>query len=190
MVFLLYARTVHEGLYLDDQHHVRPWSLGEVFGTFHGPFDPLGIEPVYFRPLVVVTFALDWAAWGWDPIGYHITNVALHAVAVVMVLVLLRRLGLSIWTSAAGALLFGAIPANVATAVYISERSDAMVAIFTILGALCAVRYSAAPPSDVADPAQPLLRARNRHQGGRYRHDPLRCRDLVVPPTTDASASQ
>ena len=55
IVVLLYARTANEGLYLDDHHHVRQWTWSEVLGTFHGPFDPLGLEPVYFRPLVVVT---------------------------------------------------------------------------------------------------------------------------------------
>ncbi|MET0908373.1 MAG: phospholipid carrier-dependent glycosyltransferase, partial [Ilumatobacteraceae bacterium] len=141
-VILLYVRTVGYGLYLDDQHHARPWTAREVLGTFHGPFDPLGIEPIYYRPLVVVTFAADWAVWGYRASGYHVTNIALHTIAAVAVLELLRRTGVRWWAALAGALLFAAIPANVATVVYISERSDAMVAIFTIAGMLCLHRYS------------------------------------------------
>jgi hypothetical protein len=127
-----FVRTLGYELYLDDNHHARPWTLAEVLGTFHGPFDPLGIEPPYFRPLVVVTFALDWALWGWNAWGYHLSNVILHALAAGGVFVLCRMLGLPRLAALAGGMYFAIIPANAATAVYISERSDAMVVIFSI----------------------------------------------------------
>jgi len=142
VVAIVYARTLHWGLYLDDQHHARPWTLHEVLGTFHGPFDPLGIEPVYYRPLVVVTFAADWSVWGYGTSGYHFTNIVLHALAALAVLELLRRTTVRWWAALAGAVLFAVIPANVATVVYISERSDAMVAIFTIVAMLALHRYA------------------------------------------------
>lgn len=131
-----FARTFDFGLYLDDYHHARPWNLSEVLGTFAGPFDPLGIEPVYFRPLTVVTFALDWNIWGFNSWGYHLTNVALHTGAALLLYLLLRRTALGWVCSLLGALFFLIIPLNAATAEYISERSDAMVAIFSLGGLL------------------------------------------------------
>ena len=65
-IFVVFARTFDFGLYLDDHHHARLWALSEVLSTFAGPFDPLGIEPPYFRPMVVVTFAIDWNIWGFN----------------------------------------------------------------------------------------------------------------------------
>jgi hypothetical protein len=127
-----FARTLGYGLYLDDNHHARPWTLAEVLSTFAGPFDPLGIEPPYYRPLVVVTFAVDWAIWGWNSWGYHLTNVLLHGLASAGVYVLCRALGLRLLPALAGGLYFAIIPANAATAVYVSERSDAMVVIFAL----------------------------------------------------------
>jgi hypothetical protein len=138
---VLFARTLGFGLYYDDNHHARPWGLGEVLGTFYGPFDPLGIEPPYFRPLLVVTFALDWSIWGWSPWGYHLTNVLLHAGSAALVLTLLLRMGAAPLAALAGGLYFALIPANVATAVYISERSDALVAIFTCAALCCVHAY-------------------------------------------------
>ena len=137
----VYVRTLDFGLYLDDQHHARPWTLREVLGTFHGPFDPLGIEPVYYRPLVVVTFAVDWGLWGYDATGYHLTNILLHAAACIGVLELVRRTGQRLWAAVCAAVLFAVIPANVATVVYISERSDAMVALFSIATLLAIHRF-------------------------------------------------
>ena len=141
VVLVVFWRTLHYGLYLDDQHHVRPWTLDEVLGVFHGPFDPLGIEPVYYRPLVVVSFAVDWALWGYGTTGWHATNIVLHSLAAVAVLELLRRARLGLWVATAGAVLFALIPANVATVVYISERSDAMVAIFSVIALLAVYRW-------------------------------------------------
>src|SRR5688500_17095783 len=120
--FAVFWRTLDFGLYLDDNHHARPWALAEVLSTFNGPFDPLGIEPPYFRPLPVVSFALDWALWGWGTWGYHFTNVALHALASLLLLLVLRRMRVPELPACAGALYSSVIPANVATAVYISER--------------------------------------------------------------------
>lgn len=140
-VFALFARTMHFGLYLDDHHHARPWILSEVLGTFRGPFDPLGIEPPYFRPLVVVTFAIDWNIWGFNAWGYHLTNVLLHTIAALCLYFFLRRINVSWFAAFTGALFFASIPANAATAIYISERSDAMVAIFSLCGLLSLDNY-------------------------------------------------
>jgi hypothetical protein len=141
IVLAAFARTLDFGLYLDDHHHARPWTLPEVLGTFAGPFDPLGIEPPYFRPLVVVTFALDWSIWGFNAWGYHLTNVLLHTIASLLVYFFLRRIKLSWLVALTGALFFAIIPANAATAIYISERSDAMVAIFSLCGLLSLDNY-------------------------------------------------
>ena len=42
VVAALFARTLHDGLYLDDYHLVRHWSLREVTRAFHGRFDASG----------------------------------------------------------------------------------------------------------------------------------------------------
>jgi hypothetical protein len=140
-VFAVFARTFDFGLYLDDHHHARAWGVSEVLSTFAGPFDPLGIEPPYFRPLVVVTFAIDWSIWGYNAWGYHLTNVLLHTTATLLVYFFLRRIHLSWLAALTGALFFAIIPANAATAIYISERSDAMVTIFSLCGLISLDNY-------------------------------------------------
>ena len=142
---VVHVRTLWFGLYLDDNHHARPWRLTEVLQTFAGPFDPLRIEPDYYRPLAVVTFKLDWMAWGYGTVGYHLTNLALHVVVVVLLARLLFDLTSSLAAAIAGASFFAVIPANVPTVVYISERSDSLVAIFVLIASRSALRYAARP---------------------------------------------
>src|SRR5215469_10537298 len=44
-----------------------------------------------FRPLVNLSFAFDYAAWGLSPLGFHLTSILLHAVNVALVFVLFTR---------------------------------------------------------------------------------------------------
>ena len=34
-----------------------------------------------YRPIRTVSLAVDYAVWGMDPLGFHLTNVLLHALA-------------------------------------------------------------------------------------------------------------
>src|SRR5580658_11093977 len=40
---------------------------------------PHGLTVEYFRPLVIVFFAIDRLLYGLHPAGYHLTNLLLHA---------------------------------------------------------------------------------------------------------------
>src|SRR3954452_13786193 len=41
-----------------------------------------------FRPVVNISYALDRAVWGNSPVGFHATNIALHAAAVILLFAL------------------------------------------------------------------------------------------------------
>ena len=45
-----------------------------------------------FRPLVNASYALDRWIWGYRPFGYHLTNVALHALTVILLYAWMRRI--------------------------------------------------------------------------------------------------
>jgi hypothetical protein len=112
-----------------------------VFDALHGPFDPTNYNDAYFRPLSSLSFALEWNLWGTNLWGYHLVNMALHAVAAVCVWALLRRVRVPWWAALSGAAFFVLVPSNVATVVYIAERTDAMVAIALCLGMLSLHRF-------------------------------------------------
>ena len=44
------------------------------------------------RPVVNLTYAIDWSVWGLDPFGFHLTNVLVHVVNVALVFQLAWRL--------------------------------------------------------------------------------------------------
>ncbi|MFH1996765.1 MAG: tetratricopeptide repeat protein [Candidatus Omnitrophota bacterium] len=46
----------------------------------------------HYRPMRTVTFALDHFAWGLNPLGYHLTNLALHTCNVILIYFLCLQL--------------------------------------------------------------------------------------------------
>ena len=85
----------------------------------------LGYNPS--RTLVILGFALDWALWGLDPRGYHLTNLLLHALDTWLAWRLARRV-----LPDARALLATALwalhPMAAESVAYVTGRSDAMCA--------------------------------------------------------------
>lgn len=94
-----------------------------------------------FRPLTDLTFALNHALGRLDPFGYHLVNLALHLVAVVLVhrlsLAVLRRAGAAgvEGTALAVAGVFAVHPLHAQAVSYVSQRAEILSSVL-YLGAL------------------------------------------------------
>ncbi len=88
----------------------------------------------YYRPLVFLSYALDWTTWGLNAAGFHLTNVVLHAVNTMLVYVLARRVS-DARVACVAALLFTLHPVNQEAVLWVSGRFD-LLATAWILGSL------------------------------------------------------
>jgi tetratricopeptide (TPR) repeat protein len=88
----------------------------------------------FYRPLVSLSLSLD-SALGGAPWLYHLTTLAWHALASVLVVVLARTLGLGRTASTVAGLFVALHPANTLVASAIAFRSEAMSAAL-LLGLL------------------------------------------------------
>src|SRR5512135_173285 len=52
----------------------------------------LDFHAANWHPLTWISHALDYAAWGLNPLGHHLTNIMLHAVNTFLVVILIIRL--------------------------------------------------------------------------------------------------
>ena len=98
----------------------------------------------YYRPLTVLSFWLDRHIWGQNPFGYHLTNVLLNALALVLLGLLLVRLAgrTQIWPVLLGIAVFGLHPARVESVAFISGRTDLLATVFVLLCLLSLWRYA------------------------------------------------
>jgi tetratricopeptide (TPR) repeat protein len=112
----------------------------------------------HWIPVTWLTFGLDYALWGMNAFGYHLTSVLLHAANAALFYLLgrhLLRLGLTAAAPRAitlgaivAALFFAVHPLRVESVVWVTERRDVLSALFYLLTVLAYVKACAAdgPP--------------------------------------------
>jgi hypothetical protein len=95
----------------------------------------------YYRPLLYLSYMIDYAVWGREPWGFHLSNVLFHALAVVLAYLLLLRLFRSPWLAAGAAALWGVHPISSESVAWITGRTDVMAAVFIFGTLLLYIRY-------------------------------------------------
>jgi tetratricopeptide (TPR) repeat protein len=162
ITFAVYLPSLQNGFinwddtaYVTENVQIRSfdWAfLRWIFFDFHA---------AYWHPLTWTSHALDYAIWGLNPFGHHLTNNILHAInsclAVVLIITVMKirsrrtsekeRSGFltqrTIWiTGAVTGLLFGLHPLHVESAVWVAERKDLLCALFFLLTLLMYVKYA------------------------------------------------
>src|SRR5438309_986795 len=106
----------------------------------------------HYIPLTWMTFGLDYLLWGMNPLGYHLTNLLLHAAnAVVFFFVVLRILTRALpnpsergealaVSSGVAALVFAIHPLRVESVAWATERRDVLSGLFYLVAILLYLR--------------------------------------------------
>jgi hypothetical protein len=162
VTFLVYLAALRndfinwdDGPYVYENPHIR--SLNAAF--FKWAF--FDFYEGNWHPLTWLSHALDYALWGLDPLGHHLTNIVLHAINALIVVFLVIRL-LEAWKErrvrneppsflnerailiAAGTtgLLFGLHPVHVESVAWVAERKDLLCALFFLLSIIAYTKYA------------------------------------------------
>jgi len=101
-------------------------GLSNIFTTFHRGL---------YKPLIILSFALEYHFFKLDPLAYHITNLILHLINCVLVFVFIFILCANPWVAFISAFLFGIHPLHVESVAWITERKDMLYTLF-FLGSL------------------------------------------------------
>lgn len=137
LLLIAYLPALNGGLVWDDDAHLTRADLDSWHGLERIWFQ-VGATQQYY-PLLHTAFWLEHQMWGADTLGYHLTNVALHAGSAVLLMLLLRRLELpGAWLAA---FLFALHPVNVESIAWISEQKNALSTVFYLGSALVYLRF-------------------------------------------------
>src|SRR5215218_7098688 len=81
---VVFGRARHSPFIFDDVGTVEKnssirslWPLISTTGR-PGPLNPVAELPTSGRPLVNLTFAMNYYVGGLDPVGYHVVNIVFH----------------------------------------------------------------------------------------------------------------
>ncbi len=143
---LTYANGLGGGFTYDDKAIVRdnprirsPGSVPQIFATsyFGGP---RGAGTVY-RPLLLLSYAVQWWIHGRQAVAFHAVNVLLHAGATLLLAALFLRIAIPPVAAFAGALLFAVAPIHVEAVTSLVGRGEVLAAVFTLLYLHLALRH-------------------------------------------------
>jgi Tfp pilus assembly protein PilF len=88
-----------------------------------------------YRPLVLASFALNYAVGRLDPFGYHLLNVLLHILVTWLVFSLALQAGFTVGSATVGAALFAVHPVHTEAVTGIVGRAELLMAV-GVLGSL------------------------------------------------------
>jgi protein O-mannosyl-transferase len=153
VTFLVYLPALQNGLielddaaYIRDNPHIRSFN-GDLFRWAFFQF-----YAANWHPLTWLSHAVDYAFWGLNPLGHHLTNIILHAANTALVVVLVMKLlevvragtmqntaasflneRMLLITAGVTGLLFGIHPVHVESVAWVAERKDLLCASFFLL---------------------------------------------------------
>ncbi len=116
-----------DGMYITDNRLIQVLSLDRIFRIFSS------LAFANYHPITLMSFALQYAAFGQNPSGYHLMNIFLHAVNGVLVLILMNRLTRSAEAAFLTALAFVMHPLQVESVAWISSHKTLLSAFFSFL---------------------------------------------------------
>lgn len=121
----------------DDEGHVTKPVLQSLHGLWRIWFEPGATQQYY--PLLHSAFWLEHQLWGDHLFGYHLVNIALHAVSAVLVAAIAGQLGLrGGWLAA---LVFALHPVHVESVAWISEQKNTLSTVFYLAAGLTYLHF-------------------------------------------------
>ncbi len=152
--FAAYANNLGNSFAMDDHYNVvtnesiRTLSgvagqLTQAWGAGAADDYSRDINVSYWRPVVAMSYGLDYAIWGLQPGGFHLTNNLLHAG--VSALVVLLLFGLVGGVGALfGGLVFALHPVHTEAVDLVSYRTELMAALFAVSALVVHLRAESA----------------------------------------------
>lgn len=139
-VFVAYLPSFSNPFIWDDEQFVyknvfvQEFDVGKIFTT--NSIAGAGETSSYYRPLTNLSLALDYQIWKLNTVGYHLTNTLLHALAAMLLYLVLRELKIGKLSSLIIGLIFALHPLQTQTVIYINSRGDSLYALFSFLSIL------------------------------------------------------
>ncbi len=148
--FALFYNSLGNDFVFDDesvvQNNLSIQSLSNIPKFFTADEGFHKVIGRYYRPLVSSTYAIDYAIWGLNPYGFHLTNILIHVISCLLLLSILIRLFAKyehgLLAALIGALVFAAHPIHTEAVSWISGRTDSLVTLFFFASFLMYMKFT------------------------------------------------
>ncbi|HEV2970217.1 MAG TPA: tetratricopeptide repeat protein [Pirellulales bacterium] len=153
-----YCNSFSGAMVFDDRAWILENSSIQQLSSIGDILLPRNAAAVGGRPVVSLTLALNHALGGTDPVGYHIVNLCIHALAALVLFGIVRRTLLlpklrerfgsaATPLALAVALVWAVHPLQTAAVTYIIQRTESLMGLFYLLTLYCVIRGATAMES-------------------------------------------
>jgi len=146
--FLLYSNTINNGYNLDDElvtnnHALTSKGFKAIPEILSSPYySDMGTSYEY-RPMVLISFAIEHQLFGENPTTSHLINVLLYSISVLLLFIFLKKLFASynVYLVFVVVLIFAVHPLHTEVVASIKSRDELLAFLFGILSWNMALAY-------------------------------------------------
>lgn len=142
----VYANSFQNSFHFDDQHFIVENTyirdIRNIPSFFLSP-NYLSFEKAFtshYRPLLITSYAVNYALGGLQPAGYHVVNLLFHVGSAFLLYLIIRAM-LGGGAALSAALIFAVHPFNSEVVNYITARSSVMCSFFYLLSFYFWIRF-------------------------------------------------
>src|SRR6187549_2618519 len=125
-----------DNLYIKDNPLIYSINLKDIFSQY-----VMG----NYHPLTILTFAIEYQFFGLNETGYHVINLLLHLLNVVLVFYVINLLVNNPTVALVAALLFGIHPLHVESVAWAAELKDLLYTFFFLASYIFYLKYLTSP---------------------------------------------
>lgn len=160
LAVIAFLNSLDNGFVYDDvftitnNYFIRDW--GNFSALFSNDYFNSSGEVTY-RPVVTLSYFIDYSIWNLNPLGFHLTNILLHGICAILVYILLSIIVRNSTVPFLTAILFASHPIVTEAVNGISYREDLLAAVFFLASLLLFIQLTFRnPQSKISNYRYPL----------------------------------
>ncbi len=149
--FVLYGNTLFNGYSLDDEFVIKDnikvhqgiSGIKEIFTTHYSTGNSQLHVKFEYRPLVLLTFAIEYSFWGENPMLSHLVNILLYSLMLIILFKVLKRIfqNIQLIIPFIIVILYAAFPSHNEVVASLKNRDEILSSLFGFLFILFSINY-------------------------------------------------
>jgi hypothetical protein len=146
LTFFIYSKSIQNDFvtwddpeYVTDNNLIKDFSLHGIKNLFTNFYEG------NYHPLTALSNSIEFHFWKANPKPYHIINILLHLLNVVLVFLVVAKLAGKKEAGVIVSLFFAVHPLHVESVAWIAERKDVLYTFFYLAAWLAYIRYLKIP---------------------------------------------
>lgn len=151
ITFTIYLPSLKNGFVWDDADYIYENDHIKAIDLNFFKWSLTDSAVGHWHPVTWFSLAMDYAVWGLNPFGYHLSNILFHSLNTFLVFILAVRLvrfksteidNNAIITGIVASILFGIHPLHVESVAWVTERKDVLSTLFFLIAIISYTKYA------------------------------------------------